>query len=126
MDNRSLSPYVFRPIPDGVDDPGLGQAGSGSGTRSRVCSGDRFDRFSSQAVSSPTSRIVNPKLLTCYKLSQETWSSTGSRHSSRPGKKKQLCDWLDKVRLAKIGVCHSNLKSQRLFYFDLTRLIDES
>ena len=77
MDHRSLSPYVFRPIPDAVEE---------SGTRSRVCSGDGFDRFSSQIVSSPTSRAVNPKLLSCYKLSQETWSSTGSRHSSRPGK----------------------------------------
>ncbi len=44
-----------------------------------------------QCVSSPTGALrgavaVNPKLMTCYKLSQETWSSAGSRHSSRPGK----------------------------------------
>lgn len=65
------------------------------GARSRVCSGDLWP---TQCVSSPTGALrgavaVNPKLLTCYKLSQETWSSAGSRHSSRPGKNYDLSYW---------------------------------
>ena len=101
MEDHRHSPYLFRPILDPPDEYGY------AGTRSRVSSGDPWP---SQTVSSPTARSslmgmsspcgggggggggrglaamgVNPKLLTCLKLSQETWSSTGSRHSSRPG-----------------------------------------
>jgi hypothetical protein len=108
MDEHRNSPYLFRPILDHPDEFGY------AGTRSRVSSGDRWP---SQSVSSPTARSsvmgmsspsgggrgitamgVNPKLLTCLKLSQETWSSTGSRHSSRPGT--VLC--CTKIRVAQL------------------------
>ena len=56
MDQDQTDNYTFRPI---AEEPNL-----------------------AQAAMSPSHR---PKLYNCWRRSEEIWSSTGSRHSSRPG-----------------------------------------
>lgn len=72
MDQEQQPKYLFRPI---ADQPPMTSVDPSPG----ASSGFPMQRHATTL--SPT----RPKLYSCWRRSEEAWSSTGSRHSSRPG-----------------------------------------
>ena len=103
--NQSTSPYMFRPIlePSTVNDESVPRSYHSHNSIHSASTPYQTDRLSLMersgssrmrvpsggTISSPTVgdgiQKRPPKLSNCWRTNPESWSSTGSRHSSRPG-----------------------------------------
>ncbi len=76
--------YMFRPIAEDVaTDPMPNSVPASSSALDHILASSSagLTNIRPQMTMSPT----RPKLYSCWRRSEENWSSTGSRHSSRPG-----------------------------------------